>query len=45
MAKTAGPDGRNRYEENAKIVLVVKVWPAARVVDGKDGSFGESGKC
>ena len=33
------------YPANAKIVVLLKVWPAASVVDGKDGSFGESGKC
>jgi hypothetical protein len=50
---TAVPGGQARreprrgftYDENAKIVLDVKVWPGATVVDGKDGSFGESGKC
>ena len=31
------------YDEKAKTVVLVKVWPGARVVDGKEGSFGESG--
>jgi hypothetical protein len=30
---------------NAKIVVDVNVFPAPSVVDGKDGSLGESGKC
>ncbi len=37
---------RTGYQElNAKIVVDVNVFPGPSVVDGKDGSLGESGKC
>jgi hypothetical protein len=33
------------YPAKAKTVVEAKVWSGPRTVDGKDGSFGESGKC
>src|SRR6266851_1358628 len=33
------------YEEKAKMVVEVKVWPAASTVDGKLDWLGEFGKC
>jgi hypothetical protein len=33
------------YAEKAKTVEEVNVFPGPRNVEGKDGSFGESGKC
>jgi hypothetical protein len=33
------------YEENAKMVVDVTVWPAFSSVDGKLGWLGEFGKC
>ena len=34
-----------RYEANAKMVVVFWVWPAFSSVEGKLGWFGEFGKC
>jgi hypothetical protein len=33
------------YEEKAKMVVDVKVFPASSSVEGKLGWFGEFGKC
>src|SRR6266567_7826726 len=44
--ETPGLSGLQRcYEENAKIVVELKVWPAPSTVDGKLAWLGESGKC